>query len=666
MLAIEGEGAGWEAFDPGLDRFVPLNIPACAEPLANGESVTFAWTALLSGHPVRIEAAFRRISADGVALVARLTPQADLEYPHFSYGLNVLAGGVVPPFQWTHSPSHCAFSYRVPALTLWLISTYDHEQGVQAFDGCQSAGFSQPSPERLRFFLRTPPGYTAKSVRRNLLAAGGSMVLRGVLRVSPGAFYADLDQTWSVQPLEPNPPRYSYREYLAPITAMFRDPKKYVAEGAGLIAITAIDGRPDAQCVQKWTRGPGFGGAWDCENGYNLLLYEDLLGPTPAAAANRAHARRLLDGWLRNPDYFVPPHLRWRQPGDMRDSYICSRWMPDFVWSAHQGTTMHWLAGMHRLAGWPDALEAAQRLAAWVVRNQSPNGSIPSLWQFHVDLDDLWRPDTPLDRQYEGQLPAHLAGMLPCDARPPVTRTPVAGWNRAVKRLDCQPASCAPLVTGLLSLQARDGNPQWLAAARRLADYLVGQLAPPLADYGCGEIDYLIRRQYWQLPTGTAAVVWFLADALQTWGDTVFGDLLHRYARILLAQGALYEPHLELLRPLEKLRVPPYDMDLKIAGGFTHGPAPVLMNRNEMAIALLRAWQATGGETYRRWLVAYLNWQTYFQFTREVPDSLVTCLGSCPQNHPWTDDRVHWNNDYGTTAMKSVGVFAQAVAAGLG
>jgi hypothetical protein len=146
----------------------------------------------------------------------------------------------------------------------------------------------------------------------------------------------------------------------------------------------------------------------------------------------------------------------------------------------------------------------------------------------------------------------------------------------------------------------------------------------------------------------------------------VFADLLPRYAHILLAQGALYDMRLELLRPEDKLRVPPYDMDLKIAGGFTHGPAPVLMNRNEMPLALHRAWQVTGCTMYRDWLVACLNWQTYFQFTREVPDSLVTCLGSCPQNHPWTDDRCHWNNDYGTTAMKSVGVFVQAAAAGLG
>jgi hypothetical protein len=161
-------------------------------------------------------------------------------------------------------------------------------------------------------------------------------------------------------------------------------------------------------------------------------------------------------------------------------------------------------------------------------------------------------------------------------------------------------------------------------------------------------------------------VVWFLADAWDTWGDACFLDLLHRYARILLAQGALYEPRLDLLRPVEKLRVPPYDMDLKIAGGFTHGPAPVLMNRNEIAIALHRAWRSSGHDAYRDWLTAYLNWQTYFQFTREVPDSLVSCLGSCPQNHPWTDDRIHRNNDYGTTAMKSVGIFTEAVAAGLG
>jgi len=300
----------------------------------------------------------------------------------------------------------------------------------------------------------------------------------------------------------------------------------------------------------------------------------------------------------------------------MTGAFICSRWMPDFVWSAHQGTTMHWLAHVHRLTGWADTLAVAQDLAAWVVPNQAPDGSLPSLWHFDVDLDALWQPDAPLDRVYEGELPAHLAGMLPCDARPPVTRLPEPGPTRSSEVLGCQPASCAPVVTGLLSLYAQDGNPDWLAAARRLTDHLVAQLRPPLADYGCGESDYLLRRQCWQLPTGTAAVIWFLADALDAWGDTVFEELLHRYAHTLLAQGALYDPHVDLLRPQEKVRVPPYNMDLKIAGGFTHGPSPVLMNRNEMPIALHRAWQATGNELYRDWLVAYLNWQTYFQFTK--------------------------------------------------
>ena len=481
VLALEGEGSGWDAYDPWDDRAVHLVVPGDVQPHVDERCVTFAWTAELSGRVLAVEAEFRQVDGDSVAFIAKLTPRVDVEYPHFSYGLTVLPGGLVRPFQWAQSPSQLAFSFPDQELTFWLLSTYDHTRGVRRFDGCQSAVFEHPSPGSLRFFLRTPPGYTAKSVRRHVLPAGKSMVLRGVLRVSPGAFYDGLTGNWQHQPLEALPPRYSYREYLAPIPPMFLDPRKYVEEGAGLTTITAVDGRPDAQSFQTWTRGPGFGGGWDGENAHNLLLHEDLLGPTPNRKLHRAHARKLLDGWIANPDYLVPENVYWRQPGDMAGTYVCSRWMPDYIWSAHQGTTMHWLAETHRLAGWEDALGTAQRLAMWLVRNQAPDGSLPSLWQFHVDLDELWRPDTPLERHYTGELPARLAGMLPCDARPPVTRPPLPDPVRAREVLGCQPASCAPLVTGLLSLHAQDGNADWLAAGRRLADHLVRQLAPPLA-----------------------------------------------------------------------------------------------------------------------------------------------------------------------------------------
>jgi hypothetical protein len=84
------------------------------------------------------------------------------------------------------------FSFRTPALTLWLISTYDHAQGVQPFDGCQSAIFTQPSPERLGFFLRAPPGYTAKSLRRSVWRPGSCATSRPT-----GPFPACGSSTWT-------------------------------------------------------------------------------------------------------------------------------------------------------------------------------------------------------------------------------------------------------------------------------------------------------------------------------------------------------------------------------------------------------------------------------------------------------------------------------------
>jgi hypothetical protein len=89
------------------------------------------------------------------------------------------------------------------------------------------------------------------------------------------------------------------------------------------------------------------------------------------------------------------------------------------------------------------------------------------------------------------------------------------------------------------------------------------------------------------------------------------------------------------------------------------------MNRNEIGDGLLRAFEVTGDETYRDFLVAYMNWHMYFQFMNEVPEEPVSTLGSCPQNLLWTRSVPGYNNDFGCTASKNASLMMKLLERGI-
>jgi hypothetical protein len=406
--------------------------------------------------------------------------------------------------------------------------------------------------------------------------------------------------------------------------------------------------------MQVDTQGPGWGGAFDCENACHLVRLSSTRQGNPL---QRKHARRMLDGFLLSPEFHVPETTTWKRAGDMSGAVIGTGWWPDRIWTAHQAYMIYHLSEIHLRAGWQDCLDEAVRISEWFLRNQAEDGSIPALWGFEAPLRplirDVWRP----------------AGGR--------TRPPYPAPGRAFLEYECQPASCAHMVTALLKLAQARPEPDLRPNARRLMDFLCRQLESPCARFGNGELDYLCSGAWSMDPTGLAYIIWALADAFQAWGEDRSRSLLERYTMTLLAYGVTYDCREGWLRPPEKTSLPPYGADIRMAGGITHGnwrPCfgegstcyfNYLMNRNEIAQALARSYRALGDERIKDWLVAFMNWGMYFQFTQEVAGSPVSTLGGQPQNHPWTSDSGNWNNDWGATTMKMAGTCASLLEDGL-
>ena len=149
------------------------------------------------------------------------------------------------------------------------------------------------------------------------------------------------------------------------------------------------------------------------------------------------------------------------------------------------------------------------------------------------------------------------------------------------------------MVPALLKLHRQSPNEDWIEAARKLADRCIDELMKPLPEWGQGELPWL----YWRVrsidPTGLAYILWAYADVYERWPEPRYRQVLERYGRILLALGATWDPQERLLRGPEKVECPPYGMDIKIAGGISHGNYRHFyhfqMNRNEIGYGLMRA-----------------------------------------------------------------------------
>jgi hypothetical protein len=487
-----------------------------------------------------------------------------------------------------------------------------------------------------------------------VLKAGQTAELRSIVAIRPGFYYEHMEANERLQPLEAHKPRYPYRHYVDMAVKNFHDPKKYHKEHKGILYYTAVDGDVKNPRIQYWTEGPGWGGACDAENAYNTLLYGQKFAKASERQQFETHARRMLDGWLTNPRFRVPKNVYCKKPGDMDEAIIATGWFPDCIWTAAQADFILRLSDIHAMTGWSDCLETAKNIGRWVLRHQAADGSIPTLWQFPIkyskELLGDWRPTYSLCLRKD---------------------------SRAQVLVEGQPASSCFLIVALFHLHKVDPQGPWYRAALKLLKWTVARLNLPLSEFGNGEFDYLVFQARSMDPTGLSYILWGLAEAYDHLKDEKYLKLLRRYMNTLLAYGVTYDCHETLRRPESKVTLKKYGTDIKLAGGITHanwmpvykrgfgGRFNLLMNRNEMAEGMFQAWRVTKDRRYRRWLEAYVNWQTYFQFTREVPGSLVTTRGSCPQNHFWTTDFGNWNNDYALTAHKWVGTYLKLISAGI-
>jgi hypothetical protein len=535
-----------------------------------------------------------------------------------------------------------------------MINTCDHRHSIRRFSGCQALITEHPDPESLEFHLRMPPGYAEVNKHEYTLKAGQSAGLRCVLALRPGRFYEHRLKNEKIQPLEKHPSRYPYKRYVDMAVNQFMDARKYHPEHKGILYYTAVDGTADKPQFQDWTEGPGWGGGWEIENSYNLLLYANEIAPKHKREQYINHARMMLDGFLTNPKFHVPQGVYYKKKGDMKEAIRTTYWFPDFIWTGGQADFILRLSQIYNMTKWEDCLEKAKKIGQWVLRHQAGDGSIPTLWQFPVQysrklVDMGWRPDFSLC--YRKDKKAEV----------------VVGY---------QPASSAFLIVALLNLYYTDKAEIWRDSALKLLKITAEHLDKDLSEFGNGELDYLVYRANCMDPTGLSYIIQCLAEGYKMTNKPRYKKLLSRYTDTLLAYAVTFDFKETLLRPKVKTTLGEYKTDIRLAGGITHanwrpilgrnfgGRFNLLMNRNEMGDALLAAWKITQKNQYKEWLEAYANWQTYFQFLGEVKNSPVSTKGSCPQNHFWTTDFGNWNNDYACTANKWVGTYLHLIKAG--
>lgn len=650
LLAYEGEPCGIVVWVDGERFECPMPVTPDLLRVAKNR---ISWRHDYATAGVQVAGDYEKLDAQCLRIKLRFRAVKDLISPHFSWGINMASGEAINNYHWTQSPTQMSYSFKNQALTLWMLN--DHDRPARRFSGCQALVAEHPDPQALEFHVRTPPGYAEVKPHAHVLKAGQTAEIMCVLALRPGWFYEHKAANAKIQPLEKLPSRYPYKRYVEMAVAQFMDQRKYHAEDKGIMYYTAVDGTPEQPQFQDWTQGPGWGGAWEVETAWGLLRYATELAPAKHRARYIRHARNMLDGFLSNPKFRVPAGVQVNQPGDMKEAMLSTYWFPDMIWTGAQADFMLHLSHIYELTQWNDCREAAKAIGTWVLRHQAADGTIPTLWQFPVNYSEKlishgWRPEFSLCHRKD---------------------------KKAEEVVGYQPASSAFLVLALLRLWQIDPAPKWHAAAMKLLAVTADRLEQALPEFGNGELDYLVYNAKSMDPTGLSYIIQCLAEAFQMTKNARYENLLCRYTDTLLAYGVTFDWHETLLRPKIKTTLGDYQADIRLAGGMTHanwrpifgrgfgGRFNLLMNRNEMADALLAAWQATRKDAYREWVEAYANWQTYFQFLGEVKNSPIMTKGSCPQNHFWTTDFGNWNNDYATTAQKWVGSYLSLMKSGL-
>lgn len=625
-LAKETKESGFRAYleGPISWRERKYRIPGPVTPVAEGEqALEWRWSQNIGGNEVKTYARFAVDNADCIRGTVTWRLDRDTIRPHFGFGVTTGHDYPVDDYSWIQSPSQAGVTDRKSRMSLWLISTYDSEGGVRKYDGCQAIYARKNSAGELITNVKLPPGYMDFD-SENELKAGAPVSVRFVFTAAAGAYYENIGKVLKIQPLEPLPPRFGYRKHIDLVIDTLRDPRKWKEEGDGIISYCVVQGNPftHTYSIARDREGPGWGGSWDLEMIYLFHQYKSMFADADTSAFIDGHTKRMLAGWIDNPRFRMGADITWREPGDMRDSFVAALMlngptMPheetDVIWIGHNAYMIYYLSKIASLSGDDRYLRHAESVSDWFFRMRSEDGSVPTLWQLE-----------------EGKA------------------TATHGF---------QAGSCLYITSALLELFSTTGNKKYERAAIELADFAYDTVSPFLPQWGQGELDWIPKNANAIDPTGISYIIWGYADAYAHTGDERYREIVDKFCSILMCLFAFWEPHEELLRGSDKITIGSHGMDLKFAGGVACGTwsyyGSLLMNRNEIGDALLRAYEVTGNGTYKDFLIAYMHWHMYFQFTNEVPEEPVSTLGSCPQNLFWTRSYPCYNNDWGCTASKN-------------
>lgn len=650
LLAMENEYGGFHVMIDGhTERIDPSLDPLVGDFRATADQV--AWRRELPDYVVTAE--FNRMTEEEVSFLFRLTAKKVLVKPQLSWGIGMILEPYFDRSNLLHGPSQCGYTFLLPEpLTLFLISDRAASRSDGKFPGCQALVTENPDPRVLEFHQRTPPGYVAKTTGEYVLEPDESIVISGVIALHKGYFYEKIERIESLQDgIDVLPERYSYFHFCELAVPMFLDQNKYSPEHQGILYHTAVDGEIGNLRFQTWTEGPGWGGAFDCENSWNCLLAARHFPQMQDQLVD--HTRKMLRGWIGNPRFAVPEGVYYQQEHDMDDALIVTGWFPDCIWTTAQAELLRNLCYIYQEISDPLALEQAEKLAKFLLSHTQKDGTIPTIWQFPIeystDLDWGWRP--------------HFSRCTRKDKRAEILAGP-------------QPVAALRTARALLMFHKIKPQAELQQAAETLKNWAVKELAKPGVHTGNGEFDYLVFRTGSMDPTGLGYVLEAMQEFYNETGEEILKELIIKYMDILCSYSSNLEVDECRMRPVTKRTEPPYNTDIGFAGGIAHGNwQPVyrrgfgqrfnlLMNRNEIADGMFAAWKVSQLERHKQHLLAYLNWMLGFQFTSEDPDSPVTTCGSAPQNQFWTNDTGNWNNDYALTAFKWVGTYLRIIETG--
>ena len=638
-LLVEGLGAdgAWstlmqETVDSGYRAYLdgPVSwrerkyrIPSMVQPIVeNDGSVRWEWEQDIGGNLVRTNSRFTVTDGEGISHDVSWSLDRDTMRPHFGYSVTAVREAPINDYNWIQSPSQAGITDPKTGTSFWMVSTYDHGKGITKFDGCQAIFSHKIDPNTLVMCVKLPPGYMDFNAE-NHLPAGDTVSLHCVLFATDGPFYQGIEKVLAIQPLEMLPPRFGYRKHVDMVIETLRDSRKWKTEHEGIIYYCVVQGNPftNSYKIVRDREGPGWGGSWDLEMIYMFNQYKGLWADSETKDFIEQHTAKMLKGWIQNPKFRTGSDVTWKEPGDMRDSFVAALMLngptrpmdeADVLWIANNAYMIYYLSKITTLTGDETYRDHAYAIAEWFFRIRNDDRSMPTLWQVENGV--------------------------------------------AVATHDFQAGSGLMMVAALLELYSAGGEERYRTAALEIADFAYPQLSEALPAWGQGEIDWIPKNANAIDPTGVSYIIWGYSDAYELTGDERYREIVDKFGSILKCLFATWEPHEELLRGTAKIAINTHGADLKFAGGVACGTwlyyGNLLMNRNEIGDALLRAYQVTCDESYAEFLKAYINWAMYFQFTKEVPEEPVSTLGSCPQNHFWTWCDPCYNNDWGCTSSK--------------